>query len=205
MSVAEDLVAAFEPWMTPDLNDYLTAVGGMFSEAELYALAGERGWGTLLDPDEAPVPALPYLALYVGERLPVGLDEAGMREWIKDAPNQRRGTIEAIVRVAQRYLTGQRTVAVHERSGVGPNPEDYLTVQTYTSETPTAALTFADLRRDAVPADIVLTHNVMDGQSWQDVKTANATWAAVKAAYPTWEDARTQMPGFTVFTRPRVP
>ena len=208
MSVAEDLVAAFAPWMTPDLEDYLTAIGGMFSESELYALQETEDdipWSILLDPDRAPVQALPYLAQYVGEQLPVGLDEVGLREWIKDAPNQRRGTIESIVRVAQRYLTGQRTVAIHERSGVALQPEDYITVQTYTAETPNPALTFADLRRDAIPADIVLTHNVMDGQAWQDVKTANATWAVVKATYATWEDARTQMPGFTVFTRPRIP
>jgi hypothetical protein len=207
VSVAEDLVAAFAPWMTPDLADYLTAIGGMFGEVELYAMADddELGWSILLDPDAAPVQALPYLAQYVGERLPVGLDEAGMREWIKDAPNQRRGTVESIVRVAQRYLTGQRTVAVRERSGTGANPEDYLTVQTYTTETPNPAVTFSDLRRDVVPADIVLTHNVMDGQAWADVKLTYPTWAAVKAAYATWESARVQMPGFTVFTRPRVP
>jgi hypothetical protein len=208
VSVAEDLVAAFEPWLTPDLKDYLTAIGGMFSEVELYAIDEENdelGWAILLDPDRAPVQALPYLAQYVGERLPVGLDEAGMREWIKDSPNQRRGTIESIVRVAQRYLTGQRTVAISERSGTDVNPEDYLIVQTYTSETPNPALTYADLRRDAVPADIVLTHNVMEGQAWQQVKTDNASWQVVKDSFPTWEDLRVQMPGFTVFTRPRLP
>lgn len=207
MSVAEDLVAAFQPWLTPDLEDYLTAIGGMFSEVELYAIDednDELGWAILLDPDRAPVAALPYLAQYVGERLPVGLDEVGMREWIKDSPNQRRGTIESIVRVAQRYLTGQRTVAISERSGTDVNPEDYLIVQTYTSETPNPALTFADLRRDAVPADIVLTHNVMEGQAWQQVKDDNATWQVVKDSFPTWEDLRVQMPGFTVWTRPRL-
>jgi hypothetical protein len=208
MSVAEDLVAAFEPWLTPDLETYLTAIGGMFSEVELYAIDEENdelGWAILLDPDRAPVAALPYLAQYVGERLPVGLDEAGMREWIKDAPNQRRGTVESIVRVAQRYLTGQRTVAISERSGGGANPEDYLIVQTYTSETPYPAVTFADLRRDAVPADIVLTHNVMEGQAWQQVKDDNPTWQDVKNDFATWEDLRVQMPGFTVWTRPRLP
>lgn len=204
MSVAEDLVAAFQPWLTPDLEDYLTAIGEMFSETELYALDGEFGWGILLDPDRAPVKALPHLAQYVGERLPVGLDEIGMREWIKDAPNQRRGTIESVVRVAQRYLTGQRTVQIRERSGAGADPEDYITVQTYTAETPDPALTERDLRRDAIPGDIVLTYNVQEGQSWADVAVASATWAAVAATYSSWQEVRAQMPGYTTFTRPRL-
>ena len=207
MSVADDLVDAFEPWWTQALIDYLRAIGSMFEETELYALSGddEEGWQILLDPDNVPAPALPYLAQYPGERLPVGISEAAAREWIKDAPNMRRGTIESIVRVAQRRLTGQRTVQVLERSGAGGADVDRLTVQTYTTETPDPEGVEADLLRDAVPADIVLTYIVAEGQSYGDIQAAHATYGDAAAAYATYQEARGETPGYTIFNRPGLP
>src|SRR3954452_18712789 len=106
----------------------------MFTEVELYAIAedDDQGWVILFDPDRCPAPALPYLAQYVGERLPVGLSEPLQREWIKDAPNQRRGTPMSIFLAAQRKLTGSRLVSMRERDGGDP---DKLTVVTYTAQT----------------------------------------------------------------------
>lgn len=133
MSVADDLVAAFAPWMTDDLEAYLRTIGEMFAEVEMYSDDSEEfeGWTILLDPDRCPVAALPYLAQFVGERLPKGLAEAAQRQWIKDAPNQRRGTVSSIVRAAARRLTGAQLVTVIERDG-GP---DKLSVITYDKDT----------------------------------------------------------------------
>jgi hypothetical protein len=206
VSLADDFVAAFEPWITPDLEEYLRAIGGMFSEVELYSVAAddELGWSVLLDTDLCPPKALPHRAMYAGERLPVGISDVMAREWIKDAPNQIRGTVASIVRAAQRRLIGQRTVQIDERSGVGGTDDpDRLIVNTYTSETPDPAGVFADLRRDVVPGDIVLVHQVLGGQTWASVRTTYATWAAVRTANPTWQDLRHATPGFTTYTRPR--
>lgn len=199
MSIADDLVAAHTPWLTPDLETYLRAIGGMFSEVELYAILGDddQGWVVLFDPDQCPARALPYLAQYVGERLPVGLDEPHQREWIKDAPNQRRGTPLSIFQAAQRKLTGSRLVAMRERDG----DVDHLTVVTYTAETPDSAGTLQDLR-DVVPHDVILTYNVLAGEDWGGVNLDHATWAAVDSAFPTWADVAAALSGAVTFSRP---
>ena len=205
MAIADDLRYAFAPIMTPDLGDYLDAIAEMFSEVELYAFAedDELGWAILLDPDLCPAPALPYLAQYVGERLPQGIEEVMAREWIKDAPNQRRGTLMSIVRAAQRTLIGQRTVSIKERAGPGDTDDgDHLMVITYTVETPNPAAVLADLRT-VVPADVVLNYEVRVGQTWAQAATGKANWTAVATAWPTWEQVRNVRVGFDDFTRPR--
>jgi hypothetical protein len=200
MSIADDLVDALAPWMTPDLEVYARAIGEMFSEVELYAITGDddQGWTVLFDPDRCPAPALPYLAQYVGERLPVGISEPAAREWIKDAPNQRRGTPQSIFLAAQRKLTGSRLVSMRERDGGDP---DKLTVVTYTHETPDPDGTLADLL-DVVPHDIDLTYSVLDGEDWGGVATDHATWTDVETAFPTWADVASAMSGATTFSRP---
>jgi hypothetical protein len=207
VSIADDLVDAFEPWWTPALIDYLRAIGSMFEEVELYALSGEdgEGWQILLDPDNAPAAALPYLAQYVGERLPVGISEAAARAWIKDAPNMRRGTLESVVRVAQRYLTGNGTVQVIERSGAGGASVDRLTVQTYVPETPDPDAVEEALLREVVPADIVLTYILAEGQTYGDIQAAHATYGAAATAYGTYAEAYAATPGWTFDNRPGLP
>jgi hypothetical protein len=199
VALADDLVDAFAPWLTFDLETYLRAIGAMFDEVELYAIVGDddQGWVTLFDPDRCPAPALPYLAQYVGERLPVGISEPAAREWIKDAPNQRRGTPRSIFLAAQRKLTGSRLVAMREREG----GVDHLTIVTYTAETPDPAGTLADLR-DVVPYDVILTYSVLDGQDWGGVNIDHPTWADVASSYATWADAAVDVSGTNTFSRP---
>ncbi len=205
--IEDDLVAAVEPWVTPDLETYVREIGKMFAEVEFYA-DDDPGWSVLLDVDRALAKDLPFLAQFVGERLPLGLPEADAREWIKDSPNLRRGTLESVIRVAQRHLTGQRTVRVRERShsdGVSDDP-DRITVQTYVSETPNPTLTLTDLRRDAVPAEIILNYSAISGQDWANVMATNANWGVVNTTYASWDAVRTTLPaGYTLFTRPRAP
>lgn len=147
-----------------------------------------RSWLTLLDADLTPKGALPYLAQFVGERLPLGIPEADARLWIKDHPNQRRGTLASIISTAKRRLTGDKSVLIRERDeagGGGDNP-DRISVVTYTSETPDPAATYKDLRA-IVPADIVLNYEVFEGQTWNEVLT-HGTWQDVMDDYPTWRD-----------------
>jgi hypothetical protein len=185
VSIADDLVAAHAPWLTPDLETYLRAIGEMFSEVELYAILGDddQGWVVLFDPDLAPAAAL---------------DEPHQREWIKDAPNQRRGTPLSIFQAAQRKLTGSRLVSMRERDG---GNVDNLTIVTYTHETPDPAGTLQDIR-DVVPHDINLTYNVLAGEDWGGVAASYATWAAVEAALPTWADVAAALSGSSTFSRP---
>jgi hypothetical protein len=194
------LVFALEPWMTDDLRTYLQTIGDMFAEVEMFVGdtdEGDYGWEALLNPDLCPVQALPYLAQYVGERLPAGISEPLAREWIKDAPNQLRGTNYAIQRAAQRKLTGNRKVTLIERD----TATDHLTVVTYAAETPNASGTLADIL-SVLPADVQLTHTVVTGEVWSQVQSTWATWAAVKAANATWGVVASQQPAGTVFGRP---
>lgn len=188
-SVTEGLYQVFAPWMTTQLQDYLEAIGGMFVGTEVYSLAN---WENLLDPDLCPVDALPYLAQYVGERLPAGISEAAARQWIKDAPNQRRGTVGSIVAAAKRKLTGTQIVAVVERD----TGNDRISVITYIDQTPDRNLVLKELMT-VVPGDMVLNYQVLSGQIWSTVKAGYATWALVKAHYPTWADVKADRVGGT--------
>ncbi len=194
MTIADDFVAAHEPWLTSELEDYLRVIGEMFEEVELYGFDTEEfeGWTLLLDVDRAPRAALPYLAQYVGERLPVGLTEEQERQWIRDAPNQVRGTLGSIVNAAQRYLTGAQIVTVIERDG-GP---DKLTVVTYTDQTPNQSQVLTELYK-VVPADISLTYIVGTGQIWSQVIATDATWTDSLAGSATWADLIAETPGGT--------
>lgn len=176
------------------LRDYQRATGSMFAEVELYSEDTEdyEGWSILLDVNRCPREALPYLAQYVGERLPGGLTEEQERQWIRDAPNQVRGTVKSIVDAAQRYLTGGKTVTIIQRDG-GP---DKLTVVTYTDQTPNSAQVLGELDK-VVPADITLTYVVSAGQIWSQVVATDADWNNTMAESPTWADLMAETPGGT--------
>jgi hypothetical protein len=208
VSFADDLVAAFEPWWTQDLEDYLRSIATMFEEVDAY-IADPEGelepWEILFDPDLAPAAALPFLAMLVGETLPQNITEAGAREWIKDRPNSRRGTPQAIIYAAQRYLTGQRTVSYRERWDGSTTDVDHVTINTFNHEmgNTTPAQVEAEIR-SVFPADIVLNYSALDGQTWADVITDYTTWADVLAEpdYDTWADVVTDLPDSNIFTRP---
>jgi hypothetical protein len=207
-TVESDLVAAMEPWLTPDLETYVRVIGLMFREIETYVLdealdpfpgAPEPtfdpvGWEVMLDPDRAPAKALPYLAQFVGERLPVGLSENDARRWIRDAPNQRRGTVGSIVAAAKRRLIGDRLVTVVEREGGDP---EALGVVTYLQETPSEADVRAELAK-VVPIDLRLNYRVLQGQTWTNVNANYATWTAVNNEQSWGELAATQAGGVIV-------
>jgi len=210
MSVADDLTEALG-WMidqnSPDLATYATAIGLMFNPVETYAADqddGTLGWSILLDVSKCPVEALPYLAQYIGERLPDGLSEADQRTWIINAPNQYRGTPLSIVRAAQRWLTGQRMVQIQERwNGPGSTTDiDHITVIVFADACPDPGKVQAELRK-AVPADIVLDFTVSSGQTWLGVLNShgtNSTWTQVLSVNQTWAQIKGAQTGFILWT-----
>jgi hypothetical protein len=207
MAIRDELPRACSFILTGDLQTYLEVIGEMFAGTEMWeGDTDEEGWSILVDPDRCPAIALYHLAMYVGETLPAGLveqDEAAAREWIKDAPNQRRGGNYAIFRAAQRKLTGNRLVSIRERDGAGGTVDvDRMTVTTYVAETPDPAGTEADVRSVA-PWDVELVYQVLVGETWQDVSDDNPIWADVEAGAATWRDVYTRLAGDSTFERPR--
>ncbi|MCU1500595.1 MAG: hypothetical protein JWM47_4548 [Acidimicrobiales bacterium] len=205
MSIADDLVDAHAPWLTADLETYLRVIGEMFAEVEILAFDSDtdEGWTILFDVSRCRTADLPFLAMTIGEQLPAGITEAAAREWIADAPNARRGTLMSIVRAAQRTLTGGRLVSIRERYGPAGADDDWITVVTYTDETPDPATVERDLRDDVIPGDIELHYETLVGQTWQDVDDDYPTWAAVEAAYANWGEVASDHVGYATFTRPR--
>jgi len=199
---SENMVAQHAPWLTlengsynQELDDYLRCAGSMFEQIELYGFDTEdfEGWSILLDVDRCPAEALPYLAQYVGERLPAGLLEEEMRQWVRDAPNQRRGTLPALVDAAQRYLTGGKNVTVIQRDAGHP---DHVTVVTYTDQTPNSAQVLAEIM-SVFPAELTLTYVVSSGQIWSQVIATDADWTNSMAESATWADLMAETPSGT--------
>lgn len=160
----------------------------MYSEDE-----EQPGWENLLDPDTCPAPALPYLAQYVGERLPLGLTVAQQRQWIKDAPNQRRGSVGSLVRAAQRALdpSTSQLVTVIERDG----DADTVTLITYAAQTPDQAAVLRELGT-VFPLEMTLNYVVHAGETWSQVEVSHPTWNDIPAG-TTWADLEAAMPSGT--------
>lgn len=209
MSFADDFVAAFQPWMTPALEDYHRTAGEMLQEVEWYVEdteEGEDGWTVIFDIERTLYKDLRWLGQIIGETVPVGHPEALSREWINDKVNQRRGTIGAIVCATQRHLLNSRMVTYLERtsslSAVGQDA-DALYVITYLDQTPNAYQTRRDLE-DAVPGDIVLYYEVQGGQRWSNVLATTPTWNQVNSTYDSWDAVKTTnaVADGTTVTRP---
>jgi hypothetical protein len=132
---AERAIERLEPWMTPDLERYLRAIGAMFAQVE--ALTEEVGsdgepgylppYGRIFDPDLCPYDALGYLGQYVGATVPVGASETEARALVKAESGLNRGTRSSLESAIQRSIsnpwmpltavtTGQ--LLSHEASGV---------------------------------------------------------------------------------------
>ena len=168
------------------------AAGAMFEQVAQLVEPGPNGepaWSVLLDIDRCPGYALPWLGQFVGVTVDTTLDEAGQRRQIREEAGMKRGTSAAIAAAAQRYLTGTQTVIMVERdSSVAPaHPAYGLKVLTLTAETPDSAAVLAALMA-AKPAGIILEHDVVDGQTWQQLIDNYATWGDVISAFGTWQD-----------------
>ena len=205
VSVTDDLIDAHEPWMSADLQSYLTAAGTMWETFSALALEVEGddgefldGWTALYDPQRAPADLLPHLAMYVGEELTVGMASALQREQIEDRPNWRRGTNAAIFRAAQRNLTGNRAVFLKERD---PDVDD-LIVRTYTHETPAPSLVERDVLA-VIPADVRLTFGTQAGQTYSEAQAASIDYNDLAVDYVDYDDLQSTLgANYESFVRP---
>jgi hypothetical protein len=186
MSVVGDhLSDELAPILTSTFQEYVDAVAEMFQHIERYATdQGDDWWqgaySLMLDVDNAPVEALPYLAQFVGVTLPVGADEADMRAAIRAENRQQRGTLAALSAAVQKTLTGTKHMTIHERD----TSPYHATVFTRTPETPDVAATLAAIKT-VKPAGVVIDLIVTPGETWDE---AAATW---DAATGTWDDTLT--------------
>jgi hypothetical protein len=202
--VADNWLEQLQPWLSPDLQDFVNAVSTMWAQVETYAFDdpddGRVGWQALWDVDIAPPEALPWLAQIVGERLPSGLSDAQQRDWIRMSPIQDRGSPQAIVNAVRRLLDPPALVQFRERSHLdGTYDDDTISVLTFASQTPDPAAVREALRRN-VPADIVWEYDVVTGATWAGVETGMADWTDLESTYgPTWANVAGATPGFIVW------
>ena len=123
-----NLLAAFAPWLQYDTNGdltaYLSLLGAMFDAvATLVYAQGYVGdpdfvpsWSVLLDPENCPTFALPFLGQFVGVFVPPGTDDATARSLITQEAGFQRGTPAAIKAAAQRWLSGTQAITMLERT-----------------------------------------------------------------------------------------
>jgi hypothetical protein len=204
MSIALDWPGQLQPVLTSDLADYAAAIASMWGEVEMFIDGNSDsdtiGWQALFDVDLCPLIALPWLAQCVGERLPVGIDEASSRDWIKLNPRWLRGTEQAIVNAVKRLLTGPATVQFGTRQHVdGTVDVDCIAVLTYASQTPDQVAVQRALR-DNVPADIIWEYACVDIAIWSLVEAGMASWTQLQTTYgPKWSNVAGSQPGFNVW------
>lgn len=203
MTIAVDWPEQLAPWMTSDLADFVAAVASMWDQIEIFdddPANDVIAWQRLFDVDTAPMFVLPWLAQLVGERLPVGVDENGARDWIKISPNWLRGTPQGIVNSVKRLLTGRQVVQFRERSHLdGTYDARCIAILTYASETPDEEAVRQALRRN-VPANLLWEYNVIDAATWALVEAGMANWTELEATYgPTWGNVAGAQPGYDVW------
>jgi hypothetical protein len=161
----------------------INAIGGHFQIVEDLVRDTPQGpgWSSLLDLTRAPSSALAWLGQFAGVRIPDGLTDPEQRAWIASTTGFWRGTLDALIGAAQHTLTGTQTVLFRERDG---DPY-YLTVITYTSETPDPAATQAAILAQK-PAGIVLDFETTSGTTYSVLRLTYATYAALLTAEPTY-------------------
>jgi hypothetical protein len=119
-----------------------------------------------------------------------------MRQRIASTDGFQRGTVAALRGAAQATLTGAKTVLLRERDhdpADTPNYAYYLTVTTYTSQTPNPAATLAALLAQK-PGGIVLTYHTLAGQDYLTLRTNHATYNDVRTTYASYDAVRTDTP-----------
>jgi hypothetical protein len=139
----------------------------------------------LTDINRTPTKALPWLGQFFGIPPKPDLPDPEQRDRIRTTDGWNRGRVSAIIGAAQQYLTGAKQVSLHERS---PDPYSYSVV-TYTDQTPDPAAVQAALL-EAKPAGLNMTHSVVSGQTFYDLRQAQPTFLAARTAYATFKDMR---------------
>ena len=186
-----------------DLMDYVLAIAGMWAQTDEYLEDPDNDvvdFQALLDVDLAPTAGLPYLAQYVGERVPIGSTDAQAREWIRESPKWSRGTPQAIFNAVKRVLAPGATMMLRERHKADGTPDpDWIALITFTATTPDPALVEYMLRQN-VPADIMIDYEIATVQTWGTVATLGLTYGGVLSSFETWAGVAAGVPNYDVFS-----
>lgn len=179
--VAEELYASLGPWYDMaveheahehfHLLEMCDSTGRLLQPVEDIVRDSDThpGWGVVMDPDNAPIDWLPWLAQFAGKRIRLGLPEAEQRARIRDTDGFDRGTPRALEAAAKQYLTGTKYALIQERFGGNAWRVNVVTLE---SETPDPGAVLAALMEQK-PAGIILTHNAVTGG---DFNTVTNTW-----------------------------
>ena len=189
MSIANDLADYVSIWdKTGDFQTYARAIGQMFVEVEGYAEDTDTtvGWQALWDVDTAPTGGLPWLAMVMGETLPQGVTDAQARALIRAAPNQDRGSPQAVADAIKQVLTGGQLVGIREGyRGDGTADLDSVAIATWANETPSQNAVLAAIRR-TLPFDINPYYTCLTANTWATIQ-GGRTWANIQTSDgPTW-------------------
>lgn len=117
-----------------------------------------RGWAPLFDVELTPDEFLPYLAQFVGVRIPKGTPPDTAREMIRDPAGFGRTSRAAVLSAVRATLTGARYVGFVERR------DDSFwkwLITTRTAETPDADATYRAILSQK-RAGVIVTHVVTD-------------------------------------------
>lgn len=188
-AAAERLFASLGPWARADgdttgwvLLHLCHALTQSIQDVDVLAADTDTtaGWSVALDPTNAPVDALPWLAQFVGVVLPPGVGAAAQRAAIIAHAGFQRGTLAALGAAIQEQLTGAKSYFIQERY-----PDAYgVLVQTYAAQTPDPAAVTAAVDA-ALPAGIVATVQLLSGWNLGQMKThyTGMTLANLKTDY----------------------
>jgi P2-related tail formation protein len=169
---------AMAPWLAYDTNGsleaYIDALGSMFEQ--VFSIVADQGfpgdpnyvpgWSTLLDPNNCPTWALPYLAQFVGVTVPPGTDDTTARSLIKAEAGLQRGTAAAIITAAQRNLIGTQTVSLVERVAVNGSADPYFFQLTVRPEELISASALTQAVNNVKPAGVQWTLVITDAFTW---------------------------------------
>lgn len=209
MTVTAGVLSDFQAWLTTDASNLLSAVAAMYEQT--YGIVNEQGsiddpsswvpaWSTLLDVDNCPTWALPYLSMFNGTGVQPGQADAAARAQIKYESPFKRGqgyggsydssngaSGGAIVLAAQKYLTGSQSITLIERTNAsGAADAYYFQIIVNSSE-----LISADNLKAAV--NDVKPGGVM----WSLVATSSWTISELEAGYSTVSSVESTFPSIT--------
>jgi hypothetical protein len=197
---AERLFTSLGPWSRADseltgwaLLHFCESIAGRYQDILSIVESGddgEPGWSAVLDANRAPATWLPWLAQFVGVRLPPGLSEEAQRLRIKSTDGFRRGSPDAVRAAAKQYLIGpdgtpdSASVFVLERHG---SPYR-LTVSTYEAQTPDVDKVYQAVLEQK-PAGLVLNPiTVLTGVDYLALRDTHVDYTAVRSAYTDYSD-----------------
>jgi hypothetical protein len=202
-SVGQRLYDALGPLRFKDaeldypLGHYCNAIGVMLSplndlvREEHHEDGDHPGWAHALDVDAAPIFVLPWLAQFVGVILEPFLNDGTedievwadrQRQRIKTHEAYDRGTVGHLVRGAQEWLTGTKTVYLYERD----TNAWHMTIVTLIKETPDATAMLENLRREHKAAGLILDHAMVEGWTYAMIDSEYSTYTAIDADFATY-------------------